>query len=88
MAIVLGVAASYAFDGGVLDKLLGVVLLAGAVGAFALFFRCQHRLAAAISRWFGARVTGLQLPKMNPKRFDAWCQERGLSHRDDMTGSE
>lgn len=34
-AIVLGVAATYAFDGGVLDNLLGGILMAGAVSAFA-----------------------------------------------------
>lgn len=77
-AIVLGVAASYAFDGGTLDKLLGVVLVAGAVSAFAIFLRTQRRLAAALSQWFGVRISAGQLPLMNPKRFDAWCERAGL----------
>jgi hypothetical protein len=78
IAIVLGVAATYAFAGNTLDKLLGVVLLAGAVGAFAIFVRTQRKLAAALSEWFGVKITGGRLPKMNPKRFDAWREERGL----------
>lgn len=78
IAIVLGVAATYAFAGSTIDKLLGVVLLAGAVGAFAIFLRTQRRLAATLSEWFGVKITGGRLPKMNPTRFDAWCEERGL----------
>jgi hypothetical protein len=77
-AIVLGVAATYAFDGGIFDKLLGVILMMGAVGAFVILIRCQRKLGAAVSDWFGVHITGGRLPKMNPKRFDAWCEERGL----------
>jgi|GEM_PF-4637756 len=75
-ASVLGVTATFAFDGGVLDKFLGAALMAGAVGAFAIFFHRLHILKVAISDWFGAKVKGL--PLMNPKDFDAFCQKQGL----------
>jgi hypothetical protein len=71
-------AGGIALSGDTLDKLLGVVLLAGAVGALATFLRCQRRLGEAISAWFGVKITGPGLPRMYPKRFDGWCQERGL----------
>lgn len=75
-ACALGVAATFAFDGGLLDKLLGGVLVVGAVGAFVLLIRCQRRLKAAISDWFGIKIRGL--PLMNTKNFDAFCQKQGL----------
>jgi hypothetical protein len=80
-ACVLGVAATFAFDGGLFDKLLGGVLMAGAVGAFVILIRCQLRIKAAISDWFGVKVKGL--PLMNPKDFDAFCQKQGLGRPDD-----
>jgi hypothetical protein len=85
--IVLGVAASYAFSGGTLDVLLGVVLVAAWVGVVAIFLRTQRRLAAVLSEWFGAKITGGRLPRMNPKRFDAWCEERGLRHPGEQVAS-
>jgi hypothetical protein len=77
--IVLGVAASYALDGDPTDKILGVALLAAAAGAFAVFIHSQRGLAAALTEWFGVDITGGGTPRMNPKRFDAWCRERGLN---------
>jgi hypothetical protein len=80
-AAVLGAAANLAFHGGpLLDKALGVVLVAGAVGAFAIFFHRLHVLKVAISDWFGVKVKGL--PLMNPKDFDAFCQKQGLQRPD------
>ncbi len=35
-----------------------------------------------MSDWFGVKIKGL--PKMNPKRFDAWCEERGLNNQGTM----
>lgn len=75
-ACVLGVAATFAFDGGLFDKLLGGVLMTGAVGAFVILIRRQLRVKVALSEWFGVKVKGL--PLMNPKDFDAFCQKQGL----------
>jgi hypothetical protein len=76
--IVLGVAATYAFEGGVLAKLLGAVLVLGAVSAFIFFLHSQRQFAAALSEWYGVNIGAGQLPLMNPTRFDAWCEKRGL----------
>jgi len=79
-AALLGAAANFALHGDLLDQFLGGVLLAGAVGAFAIFFRYMHRLKAAISDWFGVKIKGL--PLMNPKDFDGYCQKQGLQRPD------
>jgi hypothetical protein len=79
-ACALGVAATFAFDGGLLDQLLGGVLMAGAVGAFVILIRCQVRVKAAISDWFGVKIKGL--PLMNTKDFDKYCQKQGLRKPD------
>jgi hypothetical protein len=71
---------------GTLNDVIGVALAAVAAGYLVMFIDAQRRIAAALSDWFGVKIKGL--PKMNPKRFDAWCEERGLSHRDGMAGSE
>jgi hypothetical protein len=71
---------------GTLNDIIGVVLAAIGAGPILMFVDAQRRIAAALSDWFGVKIKGL--PKMNPKRFDAWCEERGLSHRDGMAGSE
>jgi hypothetical protein len=78
---VLGAAGLYALHGDWLDQLLGGVLMAGAVGALVIFFRCKHRLEAAVSDWFGVKIKGL--PLMNTKDFDAFCQKQGLRRPDD-----
>jgi hypothetical protein len=57
---------------------LGIVLLAVAAWCLVTFIRAQRQLAAAMSEWFGIRITGGGTPRMNPKRFDTWCQEHGL----------
>jgi membrane protein DedA with SNARE-associated domain len=80
------VAAGLLIGTSTLNDVIGVALAAVVVGYFVMFINAQRRIAAAMSDWFGVKIKGL--PKMNPKRFDAWCQERGLSHRDKMTGSE
>jgi hypothetical protein len=58
----------------------GAVCAASAACIFVAFVRAQRRIAGALSRWFGVKIKGL--PKMNPKRFDAWCDERGLRRLD------
>jgi hypothetical protein len=75
-ACALGAAGLYALYGGLLDQFLGGVLMAGAVGAFVILIRCQFRVKAAISDWFGVKVKGL--PLMNTKDFDSYCQKQGL----------
>jgi RHS repeat-associated protein len=84
-AIVLGVAATYAFEGDTLVMMLGVALMAGAVVAFVIFFRFQFKLIAALSEWYGVKLRGI--PKMNPKRFDSWCEARGLHHPGEQVAS-
>jgi hypothetical protein len=61
-----------------LGDVLGVLCALIVVGALTAFFRAQNRLAAVLSEWYGVKITGRGLPAMNPKRFDGWCQERGL----------
>jgi hypothetical protein len=79
-ACLLGVTATFAFDGGLLDKLLGAVLMSGALGALVVLIRCQLRVKAAISDWFDVKVRGL--PLMNTKDFDGYCQKQGLRRAD------
>jgi hypothetical protein len=77
-AAILGVAANFAFLGGVLDEVLGGILIVGAVGAVVILFRYQRRLIAAISDWFGVKISSGQLPIMSPGRFDSWCERVDL----------
>jgi len=74
-------AASFAFASGTaLGRLLGVALVAVAITAVAARIRSQSRLAAALSEWFGVRITWHDLPSMGRLgRFDAWCRKRNLS---------
>lgn len=85
-AALFGVAATFAFDGDMPDKLLGAVLMASAVGAFAILFYRLHRLRAAISDWFGVKIKGL--PLMNTRDFDRYCQKQGLRRTDSSTRVE
>jgi hypothetical protein len=61
-----------------LGDVLGITLLVVGAWYVAAFIRAQAQLAAAMSEWFGIKITGGGTPRMNPNRFDAWCQERGL----------
>jgi hypothetical protein len=76
VAVVFAAGASVLIGNGILADVGGAVLAAAATSILVAFVRAQKRIAAALSRWFGVKIKGL--PKMNPKRFDAWCQERGL----------
>jgi hypothetical protein len=82
---VFAVAAGVLIGTSTLGDLLGGVLVLVVVVVYVSFLRAQKRLAAALSRWFGVKIKGI--PKMNPKRFDAWCQERGLCKRDEQLAS-
>jgi hypothetical protein len=73
---VFAVAAGMLIGTSTLGDLLGGALAAVVVAVYVSFIRAQKRLAAALSRWFGVKIRGI--PKMNPKRFDVWCQERGF----------
>jgi hypothetical protein len=57
-----------------LDDVLGIALLAVAAWYVASFIYAQRRLAAALSQWFGVKISAGQLPLMYPKRFDTWCE--------------
>ncbi len=72
---------------GTVNDVIGGILAVAAAGYIVMFINAQRKIAAALSDWFGVKITGGQLPKMNPKRFDAWCQERGLHHEDRRVGS-
>jgi hypothetical protein len=74
----LAVAAGVLFAVGGLGNLLGAVLMVVVAGCCAMFVQAQMRLAAAMSEWFGVKIRGGQIPKMNPKRFDVWCEARDL----------
>lgn len=78
-SLVFASSASIALGGDTFDKVLGVMLLAGMVGALATFINCQRRIAAELSEWFGVNISAGQLPLMNPKRFDTWRERVGLS---------
>jgi hypothetical protein len=75
-AFALAGASSFAFAGGPLDKLLGVVLLAGAMVYPVELVRGQKRLAEAMSYWFGVRIK--IPPPMSVRSFDTWREKRGL----------
>ncbi|HEV3322884.1 MAG TPA: hypothetical protein VG147_11940 [Solirubrobacteraceae bacterium] len=75
---VFAVAAGLLIGTGTLDDVIGAASAAVVVVYIALFIRAQVRIAAALSEWYGVKIRGL--PKMNPKRFDAWCEARGLHH--------
>jgi hypothetical protein len=77
----LAVAAGVLFAVGGLGNLVGAVLMVVVAGCCVMFVRAQIRLAAAMSEWFGVKIRGGQVPKMNPKRFDVWCEARGLHHQ-------
>lgn len=73
-SLVFASTASVALGGDTPDKVLGVVLLAAMAGGLATFINCQRRLAVALSDWFGVKISAGQLPLMNPRRFDTWCE--------------
>jgi hypothetical protein len=66
---------------GPVNDVIGVALAGVVVGYLVMFVNSQRRIAAAMSDWFGVKIKGL--PKMNPKRFDAWCEERDLQQPGD-----
>ena len=88
-SLVFASSASIALGGDTFDKVLGVMLLAGMVGALATFINCQRRIAVALSEWYGVRISTGQLPLMNPKRFDAWCERVQLDgHAEQPDGTQ
>ena len=82
-APLFAIAAGLLIGTGTLDDLIGVVLVAVVVAYFVMYISAQRRIAAAMSDWFGVKIKGL--PKMNPKRFDAWCEKRGLRPPDERS---
>jgi hypothetical protein len=83
---VLAVGAGLLFAVGGVGDLLGTVLVVVVAGCCVSFIRAEMRLAAALSAWFGVKIRGGQIPKMNPTRFDTWCDARGL-HRPSGQGA-
>jgi hypothetical protein len=70
-----------------LGDVLGMTLLAVAAWCVAAFIRGQRRLAAAMSDWFGVTISAGQLPLMNPKRFDVWCERTRLDGQAEQPGA-
>ena len=77
---VLAVGAGLLYAAGGVGNLVGTVLVVVVAGCCVNFIRAEMRLAAALSAWFGVKIRGGQIPKMNPKRFDSWREARGLHH--------
>jgi hypothetical protein len=75
---VFAIAAGLLIGTGTVNDVIGVGLAAVVADYLVMFINAQRRIAAAMSKWFGVKITGGQLPKMNPKRFDACCKERDL----------
>jgi hypothetical protein len=63
-----------------LGDVLGAALAAVVAWRLAAFIYAQMRVAAALSEWFGVKISAGQLPLMNPGRFDAWCERNDLHH--------
>jgi hypothetical protein len=82
---VFAVAAGLLIGTGTLGDVIGVASAAVVVVYLTLFIRAQVRIAAALSEWYGVKIRGL--PKMNPKRFDAWRDARGLHHPGEQVAS-
>lgn len=82
---VFAVAAGLLVGTGTLDDVIGAASAAVVIVYIALFIRAQVRIAAALSEWYGVKIRGL--PKMNPKRFDASCEARGLYHPGEQVAS-
>ena len=77
--LAMGIACSFAFGRGTPSGvLLGCVEVMIGIVAFAVLIRSWMRLAEAISQWFGIKIGSRELPNMNAKQFDAWCQRRNL----------
>lgn len=82
-APLFAIAAGLLIGTGTVNDLIGVALAAVVVVYLVMFINAQRRIAAAMSDWFGVKIKGL--PKMNPKRFDTWCEQRGLRQPDERT---
>lgn len=61
-----------------LSDVIGVVLALVVAIYIVMFIDAQRRIAAAMSKWFGVKISAGQLPLMNPKRFDAWSKRANL----------
>jgi hypothetical protein len=71
------------------SDLLGVLLATVVVGYLAAFIDAQRRVAAALSQWFGVKISAGQLPLMNQKRFDTWCKRVQLDgHAEQPDGTQ
>lgn len=66
---------------GILDDVIGGALVAMAVVYIAMFIQAQMKIAKALSEWYGVKIRGI--PVMSPRRFDEWCEARGLRHPDE-----
>jgi choline-glycine betaine transporter len=75
---VFAVAAGLLIGTGTVDDVLGVASAMVVAVYIALFIHAQVRIAAALSEWYGVKIRGI--PVMSTKRFDDWCEARGLHH--------
>jgi hypothetical protein len=75
---VFAVAAGLLIGTSTAGDVIGAASAAVVVIYLALFIGAQIRIAAALSEWYGIKIRAGQLPLMNPKRFDAWCERYDL----------
>ncbi len=76
----LAVIGGLLLGGDVAANVIAAVSLMLGLAMLAALIRGQKRVAAALSRWFGVKISMGQLPLMKPNRFDAWCERVGVDH--------
>lgn len=75
----LAVVCSFGFGSGSWTGVtLGCVALFAIAAMGAIWMRSRLRFVAAMSRWFGVKIGWMEVPRMRPDQFDAWCRRRNL----------
>ncbi len=83
---VFAVTAGLLIGTSIVGDVIGAASAAVVVVYLALFIGAQIRIAAALSEWYGIKISAGQLPLMNPKRFDSWSQRYGLQAQSEQAG--
>lgn len=56
-----------------------LVTLAVWIVTFAVWMRSRILLAREMSEYLESKVTWIELPRMSPRGYDAWCRRRGIT---------